>query len=60
MAVAAGTYSDGKLYTRSNKEDADYILKTLVFHGAEKDILIDTHAHIGTDKLIIAQMRESI
>lgn len=59
----AGTYSDGKLYTRSNKRgDVDYILKTLVFHGAEKDILIDTHAHIGTDKLphIIAQMRESI
>ncbi len=48
----AGTYSDGKLYTRSNKRGnvAD-ILATLVLHGANEDILIDSHPHIGTDKL---------
>lgn len=59
----AGTYSDGKLYTRSNKRgDIKYVLKTLVSHGATPDILIDAHPHIGTNKLpqIITSIRESI
>ena len=48
----AGTYSDGKLYTRSNKRgDIQKILKVLVFHGASEDILVDAHPHIGTTKL---------
>lgn len=59
----AGTYSDGKLYTRSNKRgDIDKILKTFVYHGASQDILIDAHPHIGTNKLpqLITFMRETI
>jgi len=59
----AGTYSDGKLYTRSSKRgDIEHILKTFVFHGADDVILIDAHPHIGTNKLpqIIANMRETI
>ena len=59
----AGTYSDGKLYTRSSKRgDIDHILKTFVFHGATPEILIDAHPHIGTNKLpnIISNMRETI
>lgn len=59
----AGTYSDGKLYTRSNKRgDVNQILKILVAHGATADILIDARPHIGTNKLpqIITSIRESI
>ena len=59
----AGTYSDGKLYTRSTKRgNVDEILATLVSHGASEDILIDSHPHIGTDKLpaIVGAMRQSI
>lgn len=59
----AGTYSDGKLYTRSNKRgDIDKILKTFVFHGASEEILIDAHPHIGTNKLpqLIQFIRETI
>lgn len=59
----AGTYSDGKLYTRSSKRgDVGSVLKLLVEHGASDDILIDAHPHIGTDRLpgIIASMRRSI
>ena len=59
----AGTYSDGKLYTRSKKRGSvKRILKILVGHGAVKDIMIDAHPHIGTNKLpkIIAKMRENI
>ncbi len=59
----AGTYSDGKLYTRSTKRgDVDKILKTLVYHGASEEILIDAHPHIGTNKLphIIAKIRETV
>jgi len=48
----AGTYSDGKLYTRSNKRgDARAILEYLVSFGAPTDILVDAHPHIGTNKL---------
>lgn len=59
----AGTYSDGKLYTRSNKRgDIQYVLKTFVSHGATEDILIDARPHIGTNKLpgIITSIREII
>lgn len=59
----AGTYSDGKLYTRSTKRgDVGTVLRTFVEHGADPDILLDTHAHIGTDRLsgIIANMRRTI
>jgi hypothetical protein len=59
----AGTYSDGKLYTRSGKrEEIARILATFVAYGASPDILVDAHPHIGTNKLpgIIAAMREGI
>jgi uncharacterized FAD-dependent dehydrogenase len=59
----AGTYSDGKLYTRSKKRgDVKRILEILVAHGAKEDILIDAHPHIGTNKLpkLIHEMRETI
>ncbi len=59
----AGTYSDGKLYTRSGKRGSiDKILKTLIFHGAHADILVDAHPHIGTNKLpgIIENIRNTI
>jgi len=59
----AGTYSDGKLYTRSKKRgDVDRILKLLVAFGAVREILIEAHPHIGTNKLppIISSMRECI
>src|SRR5881392_2912632 len=48
----AGTYSDGKLYTRSTKRgNVGRILERFVHHGASQDILIDAHPHIGTNKL---------
>lgn len=59
----AGTYSDGKLYTRSNKRgDVNYVLQTFVAHGASPDILVDARPHIGTNKLpqIITALREQI
>ncbi|MCD0486592.1 FAD-binding protein [Pedobacter sp. MC2016-14] len=59
----AGTYSDGKLFTRSNKRgDINKVLETFVQHGADIDILIDARPHIGTNKLphIITAIRESI
>lgn len=59
----AGTYSDGKLYTRSSKRgDVRRILEILVAHGATEDILVDAHPHIGTNKLpkLIANIRENI
>ena len=59
----AGTFSDGKLYTRSTKRgDVKKILSVLVQHGASKDILIDSHPHIGSNKLpnIVQQIRETI
>ena len=47
----AGTYSDGKLYTRSDKRgNIKSILETFVRFGADKDILVDAHPHIGTNK----------
>ena len=59
----AGTYSDGKLYTRSKKRgDVNRILELLVGFGAVKNILVEAHPHIGTNKLpkIIAKIRECI
>ena len=59
----AGTYSDGKLYTRSTKRgDVNRILNLLVQFGAEENILFDAHPHIGTNKLpqIISAIREQI
>ncbi|MBL8002146.1 MAG: FAD-dependent oxidoreductase [Flavobacteriales bacterium] len=59
----AGTYSDGKLYTRSTKRgDVNGILRTLVGFGASPDILVEAHPHIGTNKLpgIISAIREAI
>jgi len=59
----AGTYSDGKLYTRAKKRgDWHKALGWFVEHGADPDILVDTHPHIGTNKLpgIIEAMRQRI
>jgi len=59
----AGTYSDGKLYTRSKKRgDVNKVLELLVGFGATPQIMVDAHPHIGTNKLpdIIASMRERI
>ena len=59
----AGTFSDGKLYTRSKKRgDVNNILDILVEHGATKQIRIDAHPHIGTNKLpkIIENIRDTI
>lgn len=59
----AGTYSDGKLYTRSHKRGNIFkAMKLLVEHGAKEDILIDAHPHIGSNKLpkIVANIRSSI
>jgi uncharacterized FAD-dependent dehydrogenase len=59
----AGTYSDGKLYTRSTKRGSiDDVLRTLVAHGAAAEILVDAHPHIGSNRLpgVVAAMRESV
>ncbi len=59
----AGTYSDGKLYTRSHKRgNINKALRLLVEHGSDPDILIDAHPHIGSNKLpaVIARMRDTI
>lgn len=59
----AGTFSDGKLYTRSKKRGSvEKVLEVLVQFGADSQILVDAHPHIGTDKLpgVIARMREQI
>jgi hypothetical protein len=59
----AGTYSDGKLYTRSKKRgDNTRVLELLCWHGANENILYEAHPHLGTDKLprIISSIRKSI
>lgn len=59
----AGTYSDGKLYTRSKKRgDVRKILEIFVAHGADPRILYEAHPHIGTNKLpqIVESIRETI
>ncbi|MDE5840493.1 MAG: FAD-binding protein [Muribaculaceae bacterium] len=59
----AGTFSDGKLYTRSKKRgNPDVVLSLLVQHGANENILIDSHPHIGSDRLpgIMKNIRQTI
>lgn len=59
----AGTFSDGKIYTRSKKRgNVRKILEIFHYHGASEDILIESHPHIGTDKLtqIIKSIRQTI
>lgn len=59
----AGTYSDGKLYTRSHKRGSiEKVLRLLVEHGATPEILVDTHPHIGSNKLwkVVQEIRETI
>ncbi|MDE6711242.1 MAG: FAD-dependent monooxygenase [Alistipes sp.] len=59
----AGTFSDGKLFTRSKKRgDYNKALQTLVFHGATPEIFYEAHPHIGTDRLpgIIRNIRRTI
>jgi len=59
----AGTYSDGKLYTRSTKRgNVREVLESLVLHGADPDIMVDAHPHIGSNNLpkIIQGIRETI
>ncbi len=59
----AGTYSDGKLYTRSHKRGSvREVLETLVAHGAKREILTDGRPHIGSNKLpkVITALRESL
>ena len=59
----AGTYSDGKLYTRAHKRgNVQGVLELFHYFGADADILIDAHPHIGTNKLpqVITAMREQI
>ena len=59
----AGTFSDGKLYTRSTKRgDFRRFLEVLYFHGASESILVDAHPHVGSDRLprIMKSIREAI
>lgn len=59
----AGTFSDGKLYTRSKKRgDVRKVLEVLNFHGAQDEILVEAHPHIGTNVLprVIGSIRETI
>ena len=59
----AGTYSDGKLYTRATKRGpVKRVYETLVAHGAPTEILVDAHPHIGSNLLpkVVMAMRESI
>lgn len=59
----AGTYSDGKLYTRSHKRgDVRDVIEVLALHGAPREILVDARPHIGSNKLpkVITAMRERL
>ena len=59
----AGTYSDGKLYTRADKRgNVRDVLELLVAHGATTDILVDAHPHVGSNKLwlVVQRIRETI
>jgi uncharacterized FAD-dependent dehydrogenase len=59
----AGTFSDGKLYTRATKRgEVGRVLRILVQHGAGADILVDAHPHIGTNRLprVVQALRETI
>jgi uncharacterized protein len=59
----AGTFSDGKLYTRASKRGAvERILRILVAHGAPADVLVDAHPHVGTNRLpgVVEALRATI
>ena len=59
----AGTFSDGKLYTRSTKRGGvERVLRILVQHGAPPDVLVDAHPHVGTNRLpgVVHALRETI
>lgn len=59
----AGTFSDGKLYTRSTKRgEVDRVLRILVQHGAPDDILVDAHPHVGTNRLprVVEALRATV
>jgi uncharacterized FAD-dependent dehydrogenase len=59
----AGTYSDGKLYTRSDKRgDVPRLLRMLVEHGARSEILVDAHPHIGSNRLpgVVERLRDTL
>ena len=58
----AGTFSDGKLYSGISSGLKDFVLRSLIMHGAPSDILYDAHPHIGTDRLrkVVTGVREDI
>ncbi len=58
----AGTYSDGKLYTRSHRGDVRDVLEVLALHGAPIEILVDARPHIGSNKLpdVVTALRERL
>ncbi len=59
----AGTYSDGKLYTRTHKRGpVDWVLEQLVAHGAPPDVLIDARPHVGSNRLprVVTALRETL
>ena len=58
----AGTFSDGKLYSGVSSGLKDYVLRSLIIHGAPSDIFYDAHPHIGTDRLrnVVTRVREDI
>jgi uncharacterized FAD-dependent dehydrogenase len=58
----AGTYSDGKLTTRTNRPEAEWFFETMVRYGAKSDILYDAKPHVGTDLLsnVVGSIRRDI
>ena len=58
----AGTFSDGKLYSGISSGLKDYVLRSMIAHGAPSDILYDAHPHIGTDRLrkVVTGVRNEI
>ncbi len=58
----AGTFSDGKLYSGISSGLKDFVLQSLIAHGAPSDIMYDAHPHIGTDRLrkVVTSVREDI
>lgn len=59
----AGTYSDGKLYTRATKRgDVRDVLEILALHGAPRDILVNARPHIGSNRLpkVVTELRERL
>ncbi|MBR3463151.1 MAG: FAD-dependent oxidoreductase [Clostridiales bacterium] len=58
----AGTFSDGKLYSGVSSGLKDYVLSSMIVHGAPSDIIYDAHPHIGTDRLrtVVTGLRKDI